>query len=165
MASIDPNQPLLASVLDRLLDDEPERSVDPPKSRGQYLDELRKAVRRDIEALLNTHRYCLPLPPGLVELDNSLIDYGMANFLGLTAASDEAREEFRGEVEAMIRRYEPRFERVSVTLLQNAQKFERTLRFRVDALMYADPAPEPVSFDSALSPADNRFAVTAADRV
>jgi type VI secretion system protein ImpF len=165
MTTIDPNQPLLASVLDRLLDSEPDRVSDPPKSRGQYLAELRSAVRRDLESLLNTHRYCLSLPTGLEFLDTSLMTYGLPNFLGLTAASDQAREDFRGEIEAIIRDFEPRFQRVTVTLLANADNLERSLRFRVDALIYADPAPEPVSFDSALSPADYRFAVKTADHV
>jgi type VI secretion system protein ImpF len=34
------------------------------------------------------------------------------------------------------------------------------LRFRIDAVMYAEPAPEPVSFDSQLDPANHAFFVT-----
>jgi predicted component of type VI protein secretion system len=36
------------------------------------------------------------------------------------------------------------------------------LRFRIEALMYAEPAPERVSFDSLLDPSSQSFSVTGA---
>jgi type VI secretion system protein ImpF len=35
---------------------------------------------------------------------------------------------------------------------ENSDALDRTLRFRIDALLYAEPAPEPVVFDSQLEP-------------
>ena len=159
---IDPDQPLVVSVLDRLLDDDVQTGIEPVKSRGQYLTDLRNALRRDIEALLNTHQSWLAPPPDLTELETSLIDYGLPHFLGLQVASDAAREQFRAEVEALLRRFEPRFTRVTVSLLDKSDNLDRTLRFRIDALVYAEPDLEPVSFDSMLEPVHRRFAVTAA---
>jgi type VI secretion system protein ImpF len=158
---IDPNQPIVASVLDRLLDEDPQSSVDPPKSRGQHIADLRRQLQRDIETLLNAHQCSLPLPRELTELPRSLLDYGMPHFLGLVAASEQAREQFRANVELLLRRFEPRFKSVDVTLLENADNLERTLRFRIDALVHADPDPEPIRFDSMLEPVHRRFAVTA----
>ena len=162
--AIDPNQPIVVSVLDRLLDDDPTSRADPTKSRGQYLADLRRALHRDIEGLLNTHQYCRPLPRDLSELNLSLLDYGMPHFLGLATATDAARAQFRVEIESLLRRFEPRFKRVSVTLIDNADSLERTLRFRIDALVHADPDPEPVSFDSLFEPVHRRFALTAPGR-
>jgi len=48
MPRISPDQPLLPSVLDRLLDDDPGVSRDPPRSRHQVLRELKQSVRRDL---------------------------------------------------------------------------------------------------------------------
>lgn len=159
---IDPDQPLVVSVFDRLLDDNVVTGIEPSKSRGQYLTDLRSALRRDLEALLNTHQSWVAPPDDLAELETSLIDYGLPHFLGLQVASDAAREQFRAEVEALLRRFEPRFTRVTVTLVDNADTLERTLRFRIDALVHAEPDLEPVSFDSMLEPVHRRFAVTAA---
>jgi len=153
------DQPLLPSVLDRLLDDRPDQRQDPPKGRGQHLTELRDAVRRDLEALLNSHRRCISPPAGLDELDLSLVEYGIPDFLSANAAAESAREEFRLSLEEAIRRFEPRFKTVRVTLADDNSQLERTLRFRIDALMYADPAPEPISFDSLLDPANQSFSV------
>jgi type VI secretion system protein ImpF len=46
-----------------------------------------------------------------------------------------------------------------VTLLTNAEPLDRTLRFRIDALLYADPAPEPVVFDSVVQQATGEVEV------
>jgi type VI secretion system protein ImpF len=47
---------------------------------------------------------------------------------------------------------------VSVTL-QARDDLEPSLRFRVDALLRIDPAPEPVAFDTVLQPDVGRFVV------
>jgi len=48
--------PVTLSVLDRLIDQEPERKLEPPLTRSQSLRELKAALRRDLEWLLNTRR-------------------------------------------------------------------------------------------------------------
>jgi type VI secretion system protein ImpF len=87
----------------------------------------------------------------------------MPHFLGLAAASGSAREQFRADVEVLLRRFEPRLKHVVVRLLENSEDQERTLRFRIDALVLADPEPEAVSFDSVLEAAQRRFAVTSVE--
>jgi type VI secretion system protein ImpF len=154
-----PRQPLLPSVLDRLLVDAAS-GTDPTRGRVPTLAELQSALRRDIEALLNTHQYSRPLPRELPELSHSLLEYGMPHFLGLAAASAAAREEFRVDVEDLLRSFEPRLAQVTVSLLENAENLDRTLRLRIDALMLVEPAPEPVCFSTVLETVANRFAVT-----
>jgi type VI secretion system protein ImpF len=156
---IDLDLPLLPSVLDRLLDDAPDQPRDPVRHRGQHLVIMRDAVRRDLEALLNSPRRCRSPPPGLRELDRSLVEYGIPDLLSTDAASDEAREALRAGIEETIRRFEPRFKAVTVTLMENTGRTDRTLRLRIDVLMYAEPAPEPMSFDSYLNPASYLFSV------
>lgn len=159
MSRIQPDQPLVPSVLDRLLDDDPAVKREPAKGRSQVLRELKQSVRRDLENLLNTRRRCLPAPFGLKELDQSLVTYGIPDFTGANMGSAEQREEFRRLLEALLRTWEPRFKRVKVQLLDNPEAIDRTLRFRIDALLHADPAPEPVVFDSALEPHTGNFDV------
>ena len=50
------------SVLDRLLDDAPEMERDRPLSATDALTVLRRAVRRDLEALLNARRRFASVP-------------------------------------------------------------------------------------------------------
>ena len=51
---IRPDQPLVPSVLDRLMDDDPGVTSEPPRNRSLMLREMKLAVRRDIENLLNS---------------------------------------------------------------------------------------------------------------
>jgi type VI secretion system protein ImpF len=153
MARVSLDQALLPSVLDRLLDADPTAKRDAPKSRGQHLADMRRAVRRDLEALLNTRQRCISWPGDLRELDRSLISYGIRDFASLNLGTDAEREAFCHDIEEVIRRNEPRFVSVSVTLLKNQDAVDRTMRFRIEALMYADPAPEAIVFDSFVDPA------------
>jgi type VI secretion system protein ImpF len=159
MARPDLDQPLVLSLFDRLIDENPDASHDSSKSRGQHLRELRDSVRRDLENLLNTRHRCLSWPEGSDELELSAVNYGIPDFTGADLASADRRDEFRATIEDVIRRYEPRFVSVHVTLLDNSEPTDRTLRFRIEALIYADPAPEPLVFDSYLDPANRGVAV------
>lgn len=156
---INPDLPLLPSLLDRLLDDHPDQRQDPPRSRAQNLAALQDAIRRDLEALLNTRRCCISPPPALTDLNTSVVEYGVPDFLSANAASDSVREDLRVALETVIQRFEPRFKTFSVTLIEDSARVERAFRFRIDALMYAEPAPEYVSFDSTLNPGNHSFSV------
>lgn len=157
---IDSELPLLPSLLDRLMDDNPEQHHDAPRNRAQNLNALENAIRRDLESFLNTRRCCISPAPELTDLRTSLVEYGVPDFLSANAASAQIREELRKEVEDAIRRFETRFQTVSVTLVDGGAEVDRTLRFRIAALMYAEPAPEYVSFDSSLNPGSRTFSVS-----
>jgi len=151
---------VLPSVLDRLLDQSTGPAVAPgARGKTQQLKELRNSVRRDLEALLNAHRFCRTPPENTELLDRSLLQYGAPDFFAVNASSAAAREEFRRSLEEAIRRFEPRFKHVSVKLVDDGVSTDRTMRFHIDALMYADPAPDAVSFDSLLDPSSHSFSV------
>ncbi len=136
------------SPLDRLLDDEPDRDRDRPLSAGEALNMLRRSVRRDLEALLNAKRRWRALPPALAELRNSIAGYGLPDYTSGSMGAAGAREAFRAEVERTIRQFEPRFARVSVTLVKAENPLDPTLYMRIEGLLHAEPAPEPISFNT-----------------
>ena len=149
-----PTDLLLPSVLDRLLN---EASDDERSS--QRLDAIKAAVTRDLEAFLNTHRRCISFAYDLTELNRSVVDYGLEDFTGANMTSDQNRERFRAEVEAAIRRYEPRFAMVEVIVIPNDSSQDRTLRFRIEGALHAEPAPEPLVQDSMVDPVTNQCEV------
>jgi type VI secretion system protein ImpF len=152
MAKVSKNQPLIPSVLDRLLDDDPSAPHDTQKTRTQVLRELRASVRRDLENLLNTRINWSTWPEHLTELETSLANYGLPDFSSSSMGSADQREAFRELIEDTLRRYETRFKTVKVTLLDNSEPLDRTLRLRIDALLHADPDPEPIAFHSLMEP-------------
>lgn len=152
MAFSDKERNLRASVLDRLFDDEPNVSVDSEHSRQRKLKDLRNSVRRDLESLLNARYRVISPPEKYRELSTSLLNYGLPDLATVNMLDVSKRQEFTHNIESIIRTYEPRFKSVKVSYVDNSRKTDRTLRFRIDAVMYADPAPEVVVFDSVLEP-------------
>jgi type VI secretion system protein ImpF len=135
-------------LLDRLIDDAPDTPRDPPVSPAEAMAALRRSVRRDLEALLNGRRRWRSWPAGYAELRVSPLGYGIPDFTSGALNDPRRRESLRAEIEDTIRRFEPRFASVRVTLLENKERLEATLRLRIDALLHAEPAPEPVAFDT-----------------
>lgn len=136
------------SPLDRLLDDEPDRPRDRPLSTGEALSLLRRSVRRDLEALLNAKRRWKSLAPELGELRGSIAGYGLPDYTSGSMGDAVSREAFRAEVERTIRQFEPRFARLSVELVKAENPLDPTLYMRIDGLLHAEPAPEPISFNT-----------------
>ncbi len=139
-------------LLDRLLDADPATPELPPPSAAVALDLLRNAVRRDLEAVLNARRRRRPLPPALEELALSPLGYGIPDATSGAYAVPERRQALAREVEATIRRFEPRLMAVQVTLIEDEENLGRALRLKVEAVLRADPVPEPVSFETLLEP-------------
>jgi type VI secretion system protein ImpF len=164
MAKIPKKQPLVPSVLDRLLQSDETGRRTRQKGRGQLLRELKESVRRDLEDLLNTRWRCVSWPPNLDELEVSLFNYGLPDFTGANLGSAEHQEEFRLIIKKVVERFEPRLRRVQVHLVKNPDPLDRTLRFRIDALLYAEPSPEPVVFDSSIEPLSASFEVKGGER-
>ena len=159
MPRVDADQPLLPSVLDRLIDLEPKVSTEPQAVRSQMLAQIKAAVKRDLEWLLNT-KLALEIPAKLPGLQDSLLAFGLPDFTHSSLSSGQDQAKLRRAIEVAIQRFEPRLMDVAVTLVEG-REFDRTLRFRIDALLKVDPAPEPVTFDSLLQLHTKAFVVKA----
>lgn len=142
-----PKPPQL-SVFDRLIDREPDVAHEPSLSSSESLAVLRASVRADLEALLNTRRRWRSWDPALRELATSPVGYGLPDFASGAFNDARRREELRAEVEATIRRFETRFTQVSVTFAAPYDPLSATLRLRINALLHAEPAPEPIAFET-----------------
>jgi type VI secretion system protein ImpF len=140
-------------LLDRLLDADPDAPADPPLSQGMAIEVLRAAVRRDIEALLNARRRRLTPPAGYVELPLSPVGYGVPDPTAGSFTEEQRRIAVAREVEATIRRFEPRLTQVRVQLRNSEREaIDRVLRLRIEAVLRTDPVPEQISFETVVRP-------------
>jgi len=137
------------SVLDRLTDSEPGRPVDPPPSRMRSLRELKQAVRRDLEWLLNSRRSILPLSADLEQTARSVATYGLPDFSAASVSNPSDRASILKTLQRTVAQFEPRLRSVSIAL-ETGGTIKHSLRFRIDAELDVDPAPEQVSFDTTL---------------
>jgi type VI secretion system protein ImpF len=145
-------QKIRPSILDRLIDQDPSRQTETERDRFQVMRELRESVRRDLEHLLNSRFRILSPPLDHHQLEQSLINYGLPDLATVNLVDAAVCSDFCRTIENTIRQFEPRFRSVRVSTLENANPEDRTVRFRIDALLHADPAPEVIIFDSVLEP-------------
>jgi type VI secretion system protein ImpF len=140
-------------LLDRLLDADPDAPATPPPSHAEAVDLLRRAVRRDLEALLNARRRRLPPPDHLSELPASPIGYGVPDPTAGSFTDEGRRLDLAAQVEATIARFEPRLTNIRVSLSDlDPELFDRTLRVRIEALLRTDPVPEIITFETLVRP-------------
>jgi type VI secretion system protein ImpF len=152
------DQKLLPSVLDRMLDDEPQASTESWDSPVRNVTQLKRAVRRDLEWLLNAKRLAAKLPDDLRQADQSLLTFGLPDFTSSSLNSGQDQALLRRTIEEAIERFEPRLTHVKV-LLEPGREFDRAVRFRIDAMLRVEPDPEPVTFDSVLELNTKAFVV------
>lgn len=144
---LEKNRHVQASILDRLLDDEPGNSRESVRYRAADFRLVMASVSRDLENLLNTRRHILVPPAVYTELNNSLFCYGLPDFTSKNPATVSAGSQLRLEIEKTIARFEPRLKNVSVQMDSSART-GRHLNFRILAVLVVDPLTEPVTFET-----------------
>jgi len=138
------------SVLDRLIDREPGNSAEVHPSRTESVRQLKRAVRRDLEWLLNT-RCNVPDPEeSMQELSHSLYVYGLPDFSSYSMSSPDDQSRLLRHILAAIKLFEPRLGSVWLSPVEGGVAGVQRVKLRIDAMLLMDPAPEPVSFDTYL---------------
>lgn len=150
MGRVQPQQTLRESVLDRLLDDDPDPRVtrDPPTWGATAFERVLAGVRRDLEALLNTRLTWvdddLRQAP---ETSRSIATFGLPDFSHENATDQQAVERLVRAIQHAVAVFEPRLTQVVVTP-QPSERHRRSLHFRIDAVLRVDPVRAPVAFDT-----------------
>lgn len=152
MARVDKTKKLRPSILDRLLDNDPGTTLDRDPDQHHKLKQLRDSVRRDLENMLNTRFRMVEPGNGYPQLQKSLLNYGLPDLATINIFDKIRRQEFVDHLETLLTEFEPRFKSVKISFLENKNTADKTLRFKIDAVLYADPSPEVVVFDSTLEP-------------
>ncbi len=158
MARADNEVRVTPSILDRLLDFDPRESQEAPKSRSTSLRELKASVRRDLEWLLNTRCFLDAEETGLEETRKSVAFYGLPDITGMSVKSSVEQNRLSKALENAIRIFEPRFLDLKITI-EPATNTDRQMKFRIEARLDIDPAPEPIAFDTILQVGSGDFSV------
>lgn len=136
----------MRSVLDRL------QNATIPEDSGHPMSitELRNLVARDLEALLNTRSEAVRVIPTVFDAcRKSSLTFGIIDFSSYSLLSPHDRDRIRRSLEQSIGLHETRLTRVRVHL-EPQRPYERTLRFRVEAMLSLGPEQERVQFDAVL---------------
>lgn len=145
MAELTHQERLQPSLLDRLTDEEPDKTMEPRQKRVLSPSKLRESVRRDLVWLFNTTNL-VALEPAVGELPHlasSVINFGLPDLAGHTASSIDIPA-----VERLLRQaiwdFEPRLLKnsVRVKLAVNEEDMSpNAMTFTIEAQLWAQPLP------------------------
>lgn len=130
-----------------------------PVGRAARVREIKAALRRDIENLLNTRWRCKTLPPGCAALEKSLVNYGIPDITRLPGDLAMKEAILVHEIREALARFEPRLEGVDVERVPNMDDYDRTFRFRITGVLRLSSHVEPISYDTSLEPTTSAFTV------
>lgn len=150
---------LTASLLDRLLDDDPSQIRESEQQRIVSERKVLNSVVRDIENLLNTRCSPIEIPKAFTGLNASLIGYGIRDFSVENPETSIVRQKLCKEIESAIQRYEPRLKKTAVRLDRKGKK-KGQLYFIITGILVVDPLNEPVSFDTFFDVGRSRYIIS-----
>jgi type VI secretion system protein ImpF len=144
MAELTTQERLQPSLLDRLIDDEPDRTQESRERRVLSLPRLREAVLRDLAWLFNTTNLAVALDLGdYPEVARSVLNFGMPELTGTTVAGLDPLALER-QVRECICNFEPRLGRQTLEVRVThapEESHHRALEFEIVGELLAKPIP------------------------
>jgi type VI secretion system protein ImpF len=159
MATGDMQAGVVMSILDRLIDLDPDSKQDSLPNPWEQKREFDTSLCRDLAAILNTRRAEEDFPARYEEATNSLLSFGVTDFTSFDLKSGLEQERVRLSIERAIRKFEPRLERVTVSI-EEPDPLKPVLQFQIAALLRVEADAEPVMFDVTLQRESRRLAVS-----
>jgi type VI secretion system protein ImpF len=148
------------SLLDRLVDHDPQAAADRVPGWAESVAALKASVLRDLGWLLNTRQTPERAPShAYPELQTSLYHYGLPDTTALGADAEESRKLLVERIEECIRTFEPRLANVRVVPREDAGDGRHRIPFVIEALLRMEPNPERVEFDTVLEVTSGEFRV------
>ena len=144
------NHTIRLSILDRLIDERPGQQSEPERSPNQVLDLAIEAVRRDLQHLLNSRLSWVDDDViAHAEVRRSIATFGIPDFTHENLENTDSRERVRAAIEHAVATFEPRLTDVIVKA-EPLRAHERSLRYRIESVLWVEPLREPVTFDTVL---------------
>ncbi len=142
MAELTTQERLQPSLLDRLIDDEPDQSDESRERRVLSLSRLRESVLRDLGWLLNTtHLEVVENLDQYPYAAKSVLNFGLPELTG-TSRSNLNREDIKRRLRESIIAFEPRLRRQTLDIRithASDDSHTRLLEFEIDAELQAKP--------------------------
>src|SRR5208282_4273288 len=161
MGELSSRERLQPSLLDRLTDDAPERRRETLDQQTLSMQQLRRAVLRDLAWLLNTTNLVATEDlAGAPLAAKSTINFGIPSFAGLIGTSHKLSSLETGIADA-IRAFEPRIRPDSLKVhLRPSKDDEPTaaITFEIQGELWAQPVPQQLFLETMIE-LETRMAV------
>jgi type VI secretion system protein ImpF len=146
---------LTPSLLDRLLDDEPNREEEAALTEQATVRLVKEGLLRDVENLLNSRQSVQSLSPAFEELPDSLVNYGLSRPHISDVKRLRSQTALCQLIADAIRHFEPRLQEVRVFPNLPASSPPRTdgvMKFTIEGFMTVAPLRpnvQEISFQAA----------------
>jgi type VI secretion system protein ImpF len=128
---------------------------------GLTIQELRQSIAYDLEDLLNNRMTRLNVAANhYPEINNSILQFGIIDFVGLSTANPMDRDKICRSIEQSISAHEPRLKQVKVDMLMNENNMS-SLYLSIAAYLNISPLYEVVMFDALLQPMTQQYIILA----
>jgi type VI secretion system protein ImpF len=145
MAELTQKERLQPALLDRLTDDEPDKTEETREKRVLNMRRLRESVLRDLSWLLNTTNLeAVEDLENFPEVSHSVLNFGMPDLAGTVAASTDVRA-LQSKLRQVIWDFEPRIQRDSVIVRVNVndeRMDQDSMSFEIEGDLWAQPLPQ-----------------------
>jgi len=144
---------LQPSLLDRLTDLNPEKSVESSSQQSMSQNQFKEAVIRDLGWLLNSVALdvCLDLDKH-PEVQNSVLNYGLPDMSGQTSSNVDVLS-IEKAIRSAIQKFEPRIIRNSLKVKVHSNPDEmshNSMIFEISGAVFGQPSPFQVVLKSEL---------------
>jgi type VI secretion system protein ImpF len=161
MSGLKGRERLQPSLLDRLTDNAPGQTREPPDQQALTMAQLRQAVLRDLGALLNTTNLATLQDLADTPLAaKSTVNYGIPGFAGMSESSGRVFS-LEGELVEAIRAYEPRIHPDSLQVRMRgaySNDANPALVFEIEGELWAQPIPLQLFLETSIE-VETRHAV------
>jgi type VI secretion system protein ImpF len=144
MAELLSQERLQPSLLDRLIDDEPANSKESSERRVLSKTQLRQAVLRDLQWLLNSVQISPKLLVGAEHVKQSVVNFGLPALAGETA-TQVAHGDIEDAVRVALVRFEPRIDsktlEVKVIMAGSILDTHNVLQLQIRGQLWSQPVP------------------------
>ena len=167
MAELTPKERLQPSLLDRLTDEEPQKTQESRNQRVLSPSRLRESVRRDLSWLLNTTQLeATEDLSGYPEVARSTLNYGVPDLSGKTSTTVDVPTLEKAIREAICE-FEPRLLKDTVSIkvvLDDKKMSHNALSFVIEASLWSQPLPLRVFMKTRLDLETGDISVSEASR-
>jgi type VI secretion system protein ImpF len=124
------------------------------------VDQLRDAVARDLEHLLNSRAFLTQIGSAVLgNAERSVVCFGVGDFSAYFLSNSEDRQKIADDISRAIAIHEPRLKQVEINF-RDEVVVAGALRFNIKGKLVVRPNKEAVSFDAVLQPALSKYKVT-----
>ncbi len=113
-------------------------------------------IKSHLELLLNTRSSTLSCQPEHKQLDQSIVNYGVPDFMDIQYGSEKSQQKLCDEIRRVIQNYEPRLQNINISFIESENK-DRVLRLHIEATISYENESTPVAFESYIDPLNQSF--------